>query len=812
MERYRAQLIIGKLEYNPEIEKTTKRLRKEARLRREKQSSSSSPDLNASLESTDTERESELDLKTERIESDQEEMAGQAQRTLRELANTNVIQQPLCIQFPTTDANFELKYGLIHLLPIFRGLAADKAKDWLYYLPSGSITTWDNMKHNSWRSYSQLHEQQILEKTFVELDSCMRKLCMSIGRDSSKCASCPQHQILEQLLVQYFYEGLSFFDRNVIDAASGGALLNKTPQEARTLISNMAANAQQFGTRQDNPPRQVNEVSVTPINQKLDSLSSLLERLVAGQVQQIKTCGVCAMVGHPTDTCLSLQEDPPQQVNAIDGFPGQPQRRYDPYSNSFNPGWKDHPNFSYRNQGGQQGYTQQNYHKHRSPAQASNSGMSLDEIVKALAENTKKFQQKTRASIQNLSTQVGQLATSIHKLEAKNLCNIPSQTAVNPRENVSAITLRNCKELDVQEIGVQASIKQKEENEIKVEDKIINQDDALKGKFSPLFEYKPIPPFPLALNRKCESIKELNDTLCRGEINIPSLDAIKPVPRCAKILKELFTTKKRHKLKGCKREKVGEHVFAVIQKTIPIKCSDPGMSSIPCTIGDTRLEKAMLDLGASISVMPDSIYNYLELRTLTETDIVIQLADRSTVYPRGVIEDVLVKVENLVFLADFYVLDMQNDDLNSQILLERPFLKTSKSVIDVNNGTLTMEFDGEIVKFNIYDSMKYPVSESTINTLDIANHLSRENSKIVDKNDLEEIIERPVENYNIIFTSKFARKLPPDRPKYVLIKKGRNIPEIWISKKFKENSHMLKFAIKILKWNKGEKVTIFEPP
>ncbi|XP_075473854.1 uncharacterized protein LOC142504895 [Primulina tabacum] len=464
----------------------------------------------------------------------------------------------------------------------------------------------------------------------------------------------------------------------------------------------MAANAQQFGTRQDNPLRQVNEVSVTPIDQRLDSLTSLLEKLVAGRVQQVKACGVCAMVGHPTDMCPSLQEEPTQQVNAVDGFPGQPQRRYDPYSNSFNPGWKDHSNFSYRNQEGQQGYPQQNYHKHPSPAQASNSGMSLDEIVKALAENTQKFQQETRASIQNLSTQVGQLETSIHKLEAKNLGNIPSQTVVNPKENVSAITLRNCKELDIQEIGVQASIKQKEENEIKVEDKIINQDDAPKG--------------------------------------------------------------------------------------------------------------------ASINVMPDSVYNYLELGPLTETDIVIQLANRSTVYPRGVIEDVLVKVENLVFPADFYVLDMENDDLNSQILLGRPFLKTSKSVIDVNSGTLTMEFDGEIVKFNIYDTMKYHVNESTIYTLDIANHLSQENSKFVDKNDLEEIIERHVENSNTRFSlsdsqiSKIERRLLPDRPKHVLMKKRRNIQGIEISKKFKENMHMLKLAMKIFKRDKVDKVTIYEPP
>ncbi|XP_073049590.1 uncharacterized protein [Primulina eburnea] len=350
----------------------------------------------------------------------------------------------------------------------------------------------------------------------------------------------------------------------MIDAASGGALVNKTPQEARALISNMAANTQQFGIRQDNPPRQVNEVSVTPIDQKLDSLTSLLERLVAGQVQQIrvrhnkknpcnKPMRLVDFLGSPSIDMThiliaTIQDGGIIQISAI----------------RINEANRDIHSRIVTN----------NTHQNKHPTQ------------------------ETRASIQNLSTQVGQLATSIHKLEAQNLGNKPSQIVVNPREIVSAITLRNCKELDVQEIGVQASIKQKEENEIKVEDKIINQDDASKGKFSPLFEYKPIPPFPLALNRKCESIKELNDTLCRCEVNIPSIDAIKPVPRCAKILKELCTTKKRHKLKGCKKEKVGEHVSAFIQKIIPIKCSDPGMFSVSCTIGDTRLEKAKLDLGA----------------------------------------------------------------------------------------------------------------------------------------------------------------------------------------------------------------------
>lgn len=84
------------------------------------------------------------------------------------------------------------------------------------------------------------------------------------------------------------------------------------------------------------------------------------------------------------------------------------------------------------------------------------------------------------------------------------------------------------------------------------------------------------------------------------------------------------------------------------------------MFSIPCTINNTRLEKSMLGLGASINVMPYSIYTSLKLGPSNKTGVVIQLADRSSAYPRGVVEDVLVKRNNYAFHAEFYVLDMKN--------------------------------------------------------------------------------------------------------------------------------------------------------
>ena len=118
--------------------------------------------------------------------------------------------------------------------------------------------------------------------------------------------------------------------------------------------------------------------------------------------------------------------------------------------------------------------------------------------------------------------------------------------------------------------------------------------------------------------------------------------------------------------------RVGENVSTVIQRKLPTKCKDPGMFTIPCTIGNTQLMKAMLDLGASINVMPYSIYVSLKLGHLNKTGVVIQLADRSITYLKGVVEDVLMQVNDLVFPADFYVLDMENSDQITHILLGRP--------------------------------------------------------------------------------------------------------------------------------------------
>ncbi|KMT10891.1 hypothetical protein BVRB_5g113060 [Beta vulgaris subsp. vulgaris] len=216
-------------------------------------------------------------------------------------------------------------------------------------------------------------------------------------------------------------------------------------------------------------------------------------------------------------------------------------------------------------------------------------------------------------------------------------------------------------------------------------------------------EYKPAPPFPDALkdNRKLDLSKDIYETFSQCNVNIPLLQLIKTVPLYAKWLNEMCSIKRKSNVKGKQTVKVSEHVSAVFQKRMPKKCDDPGMFTIPITLGDTKIDRAMLDLGASINVLPYSLYESLTLGDLLPTNVVIQLADRSTSIPRGVVEDVLVVVDKLTFPADFYVIDMEHDKHSAPILLGRPFLKTAKTKIDCDTGSLAMQFDGQIIEFNV---------------------------------------------------------------------------------------------------------------
>ena len=196
----------------------------------------------------------------------------------------------------------------------------------------------------------------------------------------------------------------------------------------------------------------------------------------------------------------------------------------------------------------------------------------------------------------------------------------------------------------------------------------------------------------------------------------------------AKFLKELCTKRKRISNKEVVR--VSENVSAILQRKLPTKCKDPGSFTIPCVIGNTRFKHAMLDFGASINVMPYSVYASMNLGELKHDEVIIQLADRSNAYPKGVLEDVLVQVDHLIFLADFYVLEME-DLAHSPplpLLLGRPFMKITQTKINVAKGALTMEFCGGMIKFNVSESVEHPNDVRSCFVIDKIRNIWQEHS------------------------------------------------------------------------------------
>jgi hypothetical protein len=100
------------------------------------------------------------------------------------------------------------------------------------------------------------------------------------------------------------------------------------------------------------------------------------------------------------------------------------------------------------------------------------------------------------------------------------------------------------------------------------------------------------------------------------ELNIPLIDSIKQIPKYAKFLKELCVTKRAYKVKGYETISMGEDVSTVVQKNLPLKQKDPGALTIPCVIGNASFKRALCDLGASISVMPNMFMILLVLSLL----------------------------------------------------------------------------------------------------------------------------------------------------------------------------------------------------
>ena len=236
------------------------------------------------------------------------------------------------------------------------------------------------------------------------------------------------------------------------------------------------------------------------------------------------------------------------------------------------------------------------------------------------------------------------------------------------------------------------------------------------------------------------------------------------MPSYVKFMKDILSRKRR--LSKFETVNLTKKCSAILQKKLPHKLKDPGIFTIPCKIGNSIFETALCDLGDSINLMSLSIFRRLSLGEARPTTVTLQLTDRSLKHPRGVIEDVLVKVDKFIFPNDFIVLDME-EDKEIPIILGKPFLATGSAMIDVQKGEMKLRVHDDEVKFSVFNAVRHPAESDACFMIEAVEDIVLSHSGLTDpweaslvQNAKEELSEEAEEYV------KWMDSFQPNRRKY----------------------------------------------
>ncbi|GKE02129.1 reverse transcriptase domain-containing protein, partial [Tanacetum coccineum] len=319
-----------------------------------------------------------------------------------------------------------------------------------------------------------------------------------------------------------------------------------------------------------------------------------------------------------------------------------------------------------------------------------------------------------------------------------------SNTLANPRGDVKAITTRSGVSYDGPTIPPTLSpLPKKVERETEAtKDKVqttssestaqvqppVVQIPISEPKVAPKPNPKPSIPYPSRHNNQKLREKANNQMLKflqifqRLHFDISFADAFLHMLKFASTFKSLLSNKE--KLFELANTPLNENCSTVLLKQLPEKLGDPDKFLIPCDFPELDECLALADLSASINLIPLSVWKKLSLPELTSTRMTLELADRSVAHPKGVAEDVFVKVGKFYFPADFVVVDYVVDP-RIPLILGRPFLRTARALIDVHSEELTLRVNDEAITFKVghtsrYFRNYYDETVHQVNVIDVA--------------------------------------------------------------------------------------------
>ncbi|GJV62218.1 hypothetical protein Tco_1468318, partial [Tanacetum coccineum] len=206
--------------------------------------------------------------------------------------------------------------------------------------------------------------------------------------------------------------------------------------------------------------------------------------------------------------------------------------------------------------------------------------------------------------------------------------------------------------------------------------------------------------------RGSRSLPRLTETIPRDHVKSISTTVQTKIPsiRCNGPTQYAILATQNRKSFFKEKPRMGSQMEAssynsgTLEETLPPKEKYPGSFTLPCHINDICFEKALADLGASVSVMPYSTFSNQGVGELAPTKLIIELANRTIKHPKGVAKNVLVGINKFVFLVDFVVLDMPKD-IKVPLILGRPFLSTTHAKIDVFKEKIALKLGNDKIMF-----------------------------------------------------------------------------------------------------------------
>nr|GEU99138.1 reverse transcriptase domain-containing protein [Tanacetum cinerariifolium] len=581
--------------------------------------------------------------------------------------------------------NFELKHGLINRVqnkqffghkkedPHAHLRYFNKITSTMRFFPPSKTT---NLRNEIMRFQQRFDES--FSEAWVRFNDLLR--------------ACPHHGFFNMHQLDTFYNALNVNDQDSLNSAAGGNFLHKMPADCMKIIKSKSKFRQ---TRAKAVVAKVNSSSSTPA--------------VSSDVAELKD-----MVNQPLAYQAPAYQAPVSQTQSLS------QTDFERYIKANDAVLKN-----IQNQG----------------------------------QSTQNQCQTTQNQFQTMQNQLANLTNMMSKFMSANtvpssgLGTLPGNTITNPKEDLKGITTRSgvayqgptiptlskvAKQgTEVTKDQVQTSNSQstapvqptviQSESETPVSEPVVALVSASMPNLKPSIPYPSRRDNERRRDQANKQIEKFYEIFKDTSFEISFMDALMLMPKFASTLKALIRNKE--KLSEMAKTPMNEHCSAVILNKLPKKLGDPSKFLIPCEFPGIDECLALADLGASINLMPLSMWKGLSLSELTPTCMTLELADHSISKPIGIAKDVKVKVGVFYFLANFVVVDFEPDP-RVPLILRRCFLKTGRALIDVYNGELTLRIRNEAITYNLDQTSRYSANydQMTANKIDVTDESCKEYS------------------------------------------------------------------------------------